>query len=125
MRAKRAPKTRPKPSKIEARDVPGSQNVAKEHPRPVKRQPRVPKKCPRDAQEGPGVAPECPKAGQVTFKRAPNPSRITPQTNFGDNLCGKLCWTGAKNDFVSFRNDFVSFASQCDKRVMRKMFEKT
>ena len=58
----------PKPSKIEPRGAPGSQNAALKLPRPAKRQPRAPKKCPRDAQEASKRGQELPKSRQKPAK---------------------------------------------------------
>ena len=57
-----------KPSKIEARDGPGSQDAAERHLRLAKRRPRVPKKRPRDTQEAP-------KRDQEPPKSAPKPAK--------------------------------------------------
>ena len=58
----------PKPSKIEAWDVPGSHNAALKLHRAAKRQPRAPKKWPRDAQEAPKRGQEPPKSEQKPAK---------------------------------------------------------
>ena len=61
----------PKPSKIEAWDVPGRQNAPKRCFRPAKRRPRAPKKRPRGAQEAPKRHQEPPKSGQKRAKQRP------------------------------------------------------
>ena len=54
----------PKPSKIEARGIPGSKNAFKKRPKPAKKRPRAPNNHPRSVQERPRAAPEVPKAGE-------------------------------------------------------------
>ena len=82
----------PKPSKIEAQGGLGSQNVAKSLHRAAKRRPRAPKRCQRGAQEAP-------KRGQEPPKSA---SRIDLATSLLHDLCGKLCSTRSRSDFVAF-----------------------
>ena len=92
----------PKPSKIRAWDAPGNQNAALKLPGTAKSAQEVPKRRPRSTQERLGAAQERTKAGQVTLKRAPNPSRIQAKTRLEHHLRRKLCSTGSWNDFASF-----------------------
>ena len=99
----------PRPSKIEAPEVPGNQNPSKTCPRPAKSTPRVSEKSPRSAQEDPIATQECLKASPVAPKSCPGEARTPPklgpaipETSFSPNLRGKLCSTGPSTDLMLF-----------------------
>ena len=115
----------PRPSKIEAREVPGSQNPPKRCPRPAKRGPRAPKKTPRAGQGPPKRSQEPSKSTKKPAKRRqrvpqtpPKPGPTSPKTSFEHVFCGKLCSASSGSDFLSF---FVL----CATRAMCKNHTKT
>ena len=68
----------PKPSKIEARGIPGRKNAFKKRPKPAKKRPRAPNNHPRSVQERPRAGPELPKGGEVASKSDPREVRSPP-----------------------------------------------
>jgi len=66
-------------SKIESRQVTGSQDPAQKRPRPAKRCPRASKSRPRSAQETPRASHQRPQAGQVTPERSPRQTQSSPK----------------------------------------------
>ena len=99
----------PKPSKIEARGIPGSKNAFKKRLKPAKKRPRAPNNCLRGTQEASKSGPELPKGGEVASKSdprevrsPPKPSPTSPKTRMEQDFCGKLRSTRSGSDFISF-----------------------
>ena len=61
----------PKPSKIEARGIPGSKNAFKKRPKPAKKRPRAPNNCPRGTQEASKRGQEPPQSSRKPAKWHP------------------------------------------------------
>ena len=100
----------PKPSKIEARGIPGRKNAFKKRPKPAKKRPRAPNNCPRGTQEASKRGQEPPQTSQKPASKSdprevrspPKPSPTSPKTRMEQDFCGKLCSTRSGSDFISF-----------------------
>ena len=91
----------PKPSKIEARGIPGRKNAFKKRPNPAKKRPRAPNNCPRGTQEATKRGQEPaqssrkaatwhPRATLERFGALQNPARRAPRRGWSRIFVGSF-----------------------------------
>ena len=91
----------PKPSKIEARGIPGRKNAFKKRPKPAKKRPRAPNNCPRGTQEASKRGQEPPQSSRKPAKWHPratlerfgalqNPARRAPRRGWSRIFVGSF-----------------------------------
>ena len=91
----------PKPSKIEARGIPGRKNAFKKRPKAAKKRPRAPNNCPRGTQEASKRGQEPaqssrkaakwhPRATLERFGALHNPARRAPRRGWSRIFVGSF-----------------------------------